>query len=355
MSWSYNDTKDRVVLAGGKPSRTKKMTGTRFAAVLGLNSWKSPFEIWCEITKTAEQPFEDTQYTLAGKAIEPILLDWARQEIAPTILDPEQFFGNTYQKHRWDFFPTVKRVGGLWDGVVVSKNAQDKPLAVIECKTTKRSEDWRDGVPTYYALQGLLYAHLLGVDEVYFPVAFLKDSDYAHPERFEPTSANTTFFRLTVSDYVYTTPTGEEWTFADCLDFANEWWDTFVESGVSPQFDENRDKEILKVLRATRVDNDHDVESTAALCDRLTAEIAAIQAETGLAAKEKELKAAKDALKRQLVDLMDTKDKSIVAYGWQVSRSFRKGVDKAALEADGLLEKYQTESVVETLKKAKGE
>ena len=53
------------------PKRTKKVTGTRFATILGLNPWSTPFEMWCAITKTYEKPFEDTIYTIAGKTIEP--------------------------------------------------------------------------------------------------------------------------------------------------------------------------------------------------------------------------------------------------------------------------------------------
>lgn len=53
------------------PKRTKKITGTRFATILGLNPWSTAFEMWCAITKTYEKPFEDTIYTVAGKTIEP--------------------------------------------------------------------------------------------------------------------------------------------------------------------------------------------------------------------------------------------------------------------------------------------
>lgn len=34
------------------PKRPKKLTGTRFATILGLNPWSTPFEIWCEVTRT---------------------------------------------------------------------------------------------------------------------------------------------------------------------------------------------------------------------------------------------------------------------------------------------------------------
>ena len=41
------------------PKRPKKLTGTRFATILGLNPWSTPFEIWCEVTRTYQKPFED--------------------------------------------------------------------------------------------------------------------------------------------------------------------------------------------------------------------------------------------------------------------------------------------------------
>ncbi len=41
------------------PKRPKKLTGTRFATILGLNPWSTPFEIWCEVallTKSRNSP-----------------------------------------------------------------------------------------------------------------------------------------------------------------------------------------------------------------------------------------------------------------------------------------------------------
>ena len=66
MQWNENNT-----IQVTPPRKPKKLTGTRFASVLGLNRWSTPFEIWCACTRTYEAPFEDTIYTKAGKAIEP--------------------------------------------------------------------------------------------------------------------------------------------------------------------------------------------------------------------------------------------------------------------------------------------
>ncbi len=61
------------------PKRPKKITGTRFAAIMGLNRWSTPFEAWCAITRTYEKPFEDTIYTIAGKIIEPKQAEYMRR------------------------------------------------------------------------------------------------------------------------------------------------------------------------------------------------------------------------------------------------------------------------------------
>lgn len=67
------------------PKRTKKITGTRFATILGLNPWSTAFEMWCAITKTYEKPFEDTIYTVAGKTIEPKQARYMEQSYGMTL------------------------------------------------------------------------------------------------------------------------------------------------------------------------------------------------------------------------------------------------------------------------------
>ena len=60
------------------PKKIKKLTATRFATVMGLNAWATPFSAWCEITKTYEDPFEDSIYTVAGKIIEPKIAEYLK-------------------------------------------------------------------------------------------------------------------------------------------------------------------------------------------------------------------------------------------------------------------------------------
>ena len=94
------------------PKKTKKITGTRFATILGLNPWSTAFEMWCAITKTYEKPFEDTIYTVAGKTIEPKQARYMEQSYGMDIVRPSDVWGEDYFNKTWgDFFPESKHLG----------------------------------------------------------------------------------------------------------------------------------------------------------------------------------------------------------------------------------------------------
>ena len=182
------------------PKKPKKMTGTRLASVLNLDKWNTPFKTWCAITKTYEDPFTENQYTLAGKTIEPKIINYLNKFYflncvkSPTDIYGEDYFNKTFG----DFFPKEAIFGGMWDALVYEDG---KPVAVIEIKTSKRVEDWEDGkAPIYYSLQAALYAKLLGLDQVYMVAAFLEDKDYKHPENFVPNASNTIVDEFLVSE-----------------------------------------------------------------------------------------------------------------------------------------------------------
>ena len=221
------------------PKRPKKVTGTRFAAIMGLNAWNSPFKTWCEITRTYEEPFEETIYTAAGKAIEPKQAEYMKKAYFMTnIVSPTDVYGENYfQKTFGDFFKDEPIFGGMWDYLLCDENG--KPTTVLEMKTTKRSEDWENDIPEYYALQAALYAYLLGVDSVMMVASFLEDKDYKNPEAFVPSTKNTIVVPFKLSERYP--------NFGKYVKKAEKWWKTCVEGGVSPVFDEKKDADILKV------------------------------------------------------------------------------------------------------------
>lgn len=103
------------------PKKPKKLTATRFASVLGLNPWATPFAAWCEITRTYQEPFVDTIYTRAGKAIEPKQIEYMRRAYAMTdIITPTDVYGPDYFKKTWGasftMSPFLGACGTRWQG-----------------------------------------------------------------------------------------------------------------------------------------------------------------------------------------------------------------------------------------------
>lgn len=317
------------------PKRPKKITGTRFAAIMGLNRWSSPFKAWCEITRTYEEPFEDTIYTIAGKTIEPKQAEYMKKfYFMPNLTTPSDIWGEDYFKQTWgDFFPDFAMFGGMWDYILRDKNS--KPTAVLEMKTSKRVEDWAEDVPEYYALQAALYAHLLGVEQVYMVASFLDEGDYEKPEDFVPNASNTKVIPFRLHERY---PDFE----VDYLDAAIDWWHTHVETGISPEYDEKADADILKALRTTTPDAGDDRAALIREAEALKAEID----EHAAAIKEKEdrYKAIMDALKKDEVDHWKDGAKKVIIpgsrYEWTISRTDSRKIDTDALKTAGLYETY---------------
>lgn len=319
------------------PKRPKKLTATRFATVLGLNPWSTPFEIWCAVTRTWEKPFEDTKFTLAGKAIEPKQAAYMKDTymmsnlVTPTEIWGEDYFHKTYG----DFFPEQKILGGMYDFLLYGKNG--KPTTVLEMKTTGRVEDWKDDIPEYYALQAALYAYLLGVDEVIMVASFLEPKDYDNPEKFVCSGENTITRPFKVSERY---PDFEKKYVKPAL----KWWKDYVESGISPAFDERKDAEILKALRTNNLSPETDMAALVKEAEDLKAKLDAHAAE--VAEDEKRYKVLTDMIKKAAIAQFRDGDEKVsiagAAYNWEVSRTSATKINKAAMKADGVLEKYAT-------------
>lgn len=319
------------------PARPKKLTGTRFAAVMGLNAWTTPFEVWCAVTRTYEKPFEDTIYTVAGKKIEPKQAEYMKQTyFMSNLLTPTDAFGENYFQRTWgDFFPDQKVLGGSWDYLLVDK--EGKPTTVLEMKTSKRIEDWVDDIPEYYALQAALYAYLLGVDDVIMVASFLEPKDYDDPEKFVCSGENTITRPFKVSERY---PDFEKKYVKPAL----KWWKDFVESGISPAFDERKDAEILKALRTNNLSPETDMAALVKEAEDLKAKLDAHAAE--VAEDEKRYKVLTDMIKKAAIAQFRDGDKKVSiagsAYNWEVSRTSTTKIDKDAMKADGILAKYTT-------------
>lgn len=317
------------------PKKPKKLTGTRFASVLGLSPWATPFETWCAVTRTWEEEFKDTIYTKAGKIIEPKQAEYMKNTyMFDRLVTPTDKWGPDYFEKTWgDFFPDVKVFGGMWDYLQVDENGD--PTAVYEMKTTKRAEDWAEDVPEYYALQAALYAHLLGVDQVYMVCSLLRAEDYDHPEAFVP-NVNNTFIRAFRVSERYP-------GFERLMKLALDWWNTYVMSGISPDYDERKDAKVLQALRKVEVPpSDHEALDMLNEAEQILAQLDRLKAEAApLEARMKELNAnIKAYLQSQLKGENSTVRFSGPGHTWTLKRNISEKLDEQRLKDDHLYELY---------------
>lgn len=352
MKWTYSENRKAIVLER-VPIARKKVTATRLAGILSLNDWVTDFQMWCEITKAATLPFEDNKYTLAGKAIEPKLIQYTRDNIfdldPENVKDPEEYWGNIYRDVKYDFFKDTKVFGGMWDAVHLDDDG--KIDTIIECKTSSRPQDWTNGVPVYYKVQGLLYAHLTGAKKLYFPVSFLKDEDYARPEEFRCTADNTTIIEVPVNSKI--TWRGQEYGIEELLTIALEWYNAYVETGVSPEFDENKDSDYLSILRKNAPEEDLSLLAMTTQATQIEEAIKKIKEEQGINNLEKELKKLKESIKTELLNTMPENMTTNVCNNFELAKTTKFVLDEERLKEDGIYDNYLIEQTTYTLRMKK--
>lgn len=298
--WNYGENKKTIILSE-PPKQRLRITGHRIASVLGLNKYQSPFGAWAEITKLVKLPFEDNKYTLAGKALEPKIIEYVGTKL-PNIVSIKDYYGNNFNDYAYNNFKDESdRFGGIIDAVS-TLNDKKTITALVECKTSSKPQDWANGnVPVEYLLQGALYSYLKGLDRVIFACTFLEENDYNHPEELDVTDKNTIVVIKKLEDLIFDVD-GKLLNIEGCMEYASNWWDKYIETGVSPEFDEKKDKEYLDIIRASDATKDSALEDVCKEAIDLARTIDVLKQQTGITAMEKELKMLETSIKNKMME-----------------------------------------------------
>ena len=331
MGWVYGEQENTIVV-DTIPKRKKKITGTRFASVIGLNPYTSAFGAWCEIMGLAKLPFEGNKYTEAGNKIEPKQIAYVAS-MFPNVKNPEEYYGNIYDEMRYDFYKHLKVFGGMWD--LVSTKGDNKTIRMIgECKTSSKPQDWQNNnVPIYYLCQGMLYAYLDKLSEILFIASFLQEGDYAHPDNYVVTEDNTKLIVKQLADTCIVVD-GELCYIDTLVQKAQDWWETHVEGGVSPAFDEVKDKEYLDIIRKAQPINDDTLEGLCERAKNLVVEIDKVSKESGLDALNKSLKTIEANIKTAMLESLSDTETSTTCGVYTLKGSTTVKLDTEKLEKD---------------------
>lgn len=233
--WNDDDTITDV-----SENKLKKITGTKFAGILGKNPYTTEFEVWCDITKVFVKDVPSTKYTTAGVKIEPKQAIYCKENLGMgNLITPEELYGKNYFNKLHGNFFSDSIFGGMWDYLLLDK--QGNPQVVLEMKTTKNVYQWKNDIPEYYALQAALYAYLLGTEQIYMVVSFLLKDDYDMIDLYKPNEHNTSIYPFKLHERY---PNFE----SDYIDKVRTWYYNYCVNRRSPKFDAKKDRELLKEL-----------------------------------------------------------------------------------------------------------
>jgi len=123
--------------------RSKGIGGTDIAAIVGLNPWRGPIDVYMEkIGLTEPEPDNEAKYW--GRELEAaVLRRYAKETGLPVYTNSEVMVG----EEEW--------ILGTPDALV-------EPKGGVDAKTTGRPDDWADGPPDYVSCQCHWYMGLTG-------------------------------------------------------------------------------------------------------------------------------------------------------------------------------------------------
>lgn len=153
-------------------ARTRRLGGSRIAALLGLSPWESPYSAWCQMAGLT-QPGEQTEQQSRGHYLEPAVANWFADQHPDwhvfetgtwTHAERDWQLANPDRLIRTRTLPDNMPVG--WYDIEVS--------ALLEIKTDADGSGWgkpgTDEIPVYYRTQVQWYMDVLGLPRAHIAV-----------------------------------------------------------------------------------------------------------------------------------------------------------------------------------------
>lgn len=153
-----------------KADRSKTIGGSDVASIVGLDPYRSAFELFLEKTGRVERP-PANESMVWGTELEPIIIRLWAQGRGPTL--------RPVAAHLELAHPDFPFLVGHLDGRVEHEVPEDEEvhLDVVEAKSATYADGWgepgSDDVPTNYYIQGAFYAGLAAAVHVVYPVLFM--------------------------------------------------------------------------------------------------------------------------------------------------------------------------------------
>lgn len=141
-------------------SNQKGIGGSEIATILGVNPYKSKFELWLEKTGQKERDKIDNQFVEWGNLLEPVIRDKFRRETGFRVMK-----NNFVLQHDIHEFMIANI-----DGEVVDPAFSGKGILEIKTTSSHNKKDWEEGCPIHYMAQVQWYMAVTGYEYAYICV-----------------------------------------------------------------------------------------------------------------------------------------------------------------------------------------
>lgn len=197
------EVKGKIIVTDG--AFKEKLSGTTMGAMMGLNSYMSPFAASTKLLGLWNEDISDKPAIVTGKMLEERIIDYlsSKHSDVGLFLKAEDLdLGVREGDHAdWksDFEDDV--YSGHLDGII-SKDGKDY---ILEIKTANRRQieekgTWIDGnIPKQYLWQVYLYNHFIThQDKAYFGLGIVDSKTYENPNLWVATKSNCKLFEISI-------------------------------------------------------------------------------------------------------------------------------------------------------------
>ena len=150
---------------------------------------------------------------------------------------------------------------------------------------------------------------------------------------------------------------GEYLSIDELMEKAKEFWENYVVTGISPEFDEKLDKQYLDIIRTSQPINDSSLEEMCEKAMSLEDRLNELKEEYKINELEKELKTLQDNIKQGMIDSLQDGETKTSCGSYKLSGSVSKKFDSNLFKKDHpkTYDKYCKETITYRLGKIKSE
>ena len=211
-----------------------KITGTSVAGILGLSPWATPFQVACALLGLGREDISKKPEVIVGQVLEREIIKYAGKTYGEygLFMAADEIYEKRAGDHdSWESDFNDDVFAGHVDGIVM----KDEANYILEVKTSKNYESWKDGVPEYYYWQIALYNEFIAQqDKAYVVLGMTSEATMKDVNSWVPNEKTVGMFEMPI----------DRAEVQEKMKVLRQWYADFIEKGITPDHDPTNPKDV---------------------------------------------------------------------------------------------------------------